>query len=105
MIPRFTIQSVPWYVTEDLFVLFQGEEEAMFQEYRKELKIIFNNLTQLVSAVSFSVYRFKKIWYRKSLENHSPFADNFSVVQSDSVHQMTYTRDFLLMILHTICGA
>ena len=28
---------------------FQGEEEAMFQEYRKELKVIFNNIGALVS--------------------------------------------------------
>ena len=29
----------------------EGEEEAMFQEYRKELKIIFNNIGALVSFI------------------------------------------------------
>jgi len=30
-------------------VKWQGEEEAMFLEYRKELRVIFNNLGALVS--------------------------------------------------------
>jgi len=30
-------------------VQWQGEEEAMFLEYRKELRVIFNNLGALVS--------------------------------------------------------
>ena len=28
-------------------LILQGEEEAMFEEYRKELKVIFNNLGAL----------------------------------------------------------
>ena len=30
---------------------WQGEEEAMFLEYRKELRVIFNNVGALVSWV------------------------------------------------------
>ena len=35
--------------------MFQGEDEVMFDDYRKELKIIFNNLGQLV-RVKFILY-------------------------------------------------
>lgn len=27
---------------------FQGEDEVMFMEYRKEMKILFDNIAQLV---------------------------------------------------------
>ena len=29
--------------------MMQGEDEVMFMEYRKELKVLFDNITQLVS--------------------------------------------------------
>jgi len=35
--------------------MMQGEDEVMFMEYRKELKVLFDNITQLVSVVSCSV--------------------------------------------------
>ena len=41
-----------WYILPEIIhtcVKWQGEEEAMFLEYRKELRVIFNNLGALVS--------------------------------------------------------
>ena len=35
-------------------VVLQGEDEAMFMDYRKQMRVIFNNLAQLVSF-SFSL--------------------------------------------------
>ena len=43
--------SVKWGFNVTLFVAFtfQGEDEVMFMEYRKEMKILFDNIAQLAS--------------------------------------------------------
>ena len=33
---------------DDDYCIFQGEDEVMFMEYRKEMKILFDNIAQLV---------------------------------------------------------
>ena len=37
-------------------LVFQGEDEAMFMDYRKQMKVIFNNLAQLVSFLITSFF-------------------------------------------------
>jgi len=37
--------------------MMQGEDEVMFMEYRKELKVLFDNITQLVSIVCVCTIR------------------------------------------------
>ena len=46
-----------------ILLLIQGEDEVMFMEYRRELKVLFDNITQLVSHLQLCVLLESIIYY------------------------------------------